>query len=260
LQTAEVEIEFPAMLKPLRSTDWREEKIREAGDKRKAIFLNSKIDLWSEYSKFGHILPKVLLQEYVEGEDCDIYTFCSYCDKYSNVLLHFNTQKIRQLPERTGTGIIVKSTINDDLTEPSKIMLKQLGFSGISEIEYKRDFRTGKYHLIEINPRFWDQHSLSMDIGLNLPLVVYYNLTEGIFKFSHCELQQTIWIAEDSFALSLVNNLFGNPRQFLRMLTEVPGKKSYAIWSSKDPVPFVVSMIILLIGIVKRGIMKVKSR
>jgi predicted ATP-grasp superfamily ATP-dependent carboligase len=175
-------------------------------------------------------------------------------------LLYFNTQKIRQLPKRSGTGIVVKSIVNHDLTEPSKVLLKQLGFSGISEIEYKRDFRTGKYYLIEINPRFWDQHRLSLNFGLNMPLAVYYHLTGKKSYLPSGASHQGIWIAEDSFALSLFETLIRNPREFFRMLAEVHGKKSCAIWSSKDPLPFIVSMVMLVIGVVKQGFRKIKCR
>ena len=56
-------------------------------------------------------------------------------------------------------------------------LLKALGFHGISQVEFKRDPRDGRYKLMEVNPRLWQWHGLAAACGVDLPLIAYRDLT-----------------------------------------------------------------------------------
>ena len=51
-----------------------------------------------------------------------------------------------------------------------------LGFHGISQVEFKRDPRDGRYKLMEINPRLWQWHGLAAACGVDLPRIAYCDL------------------------------------------------------------------------------------
>ena len=174
-------LNYPVLLKPVYAADWRKDEIWEKV-RQKVIFMKSDKELKYEYNKISCLRPTALIQEYIEGGDNSIYTYCSYCNKELNILASFNTRKILQVPERLGTGVIVQSTINNDIKVKSELLLKHIGYFGISEIEYKRNPYTGDYYLIEINPRLWDQHILSQSFGINLPLIVYNDLTKKKYQ------------------------------------------------------------------------------
>ena len=55
--------------------------------------------------------------------------------------------------------------------------LRGLGFHGISQVEFKRDPRDGRFKLMEINPRLWQWHGLAAACGVDLPLIAYRDLT-----------------------------------------------------------------------------------
>ena len=249
------EIKYPVLLKPVYATDWRRDKIWKIIE-RKAIFVRSGKDILSEYGKFSHLAPTLLVQEYITGDDNDIFTFCSYCNKNSEIISSFNTRKIVQVPEKFGTGVVVQSVVNDDITQSSERLLRHIGFSGVSEIEYKQDPQTGNYYLIEINPRFWDQHTLSESFGINLPLIVYYDLLGKGAPFSYCskELQETSWIAEDTFVQYCLSNLVIKGFKLKTIRQILHGTKRYAIWDAKDPLPFFMSMTSTIYVMAKRMI------
>jgi len=251
-------IEYPVIMKPLRAADWRKDKIWEI-IKRKAIFAPSEKTLLEEYNKFKHLHPPVLVQEYIEGEDDDIYTFCSYCDTDSNILVSFNTRKRVQKPEKFGTGIVVQSALNHEITECSKRLLKFIRFTGISEIEYKRDPATGIYYMIEINPRCWDQHRLSRSFGINLPLIAYHDLIGQSTYVSPFKFQRTTWIAEDTFIQYFANALLTDREKLINTLSKLNGSLNYAIWSKDDPLPFLISMATMTIDTSKRVIQRMLS-
>ena len=55
---------------------------------------------------------------------------------------------------------------------------KQLGWVGMASLECKLDPLDGRYKLIEINPRPWAILKISVDAGVNIPLL-YYRLAQG---------------------------------------------------------------------------------
>ncbi|MEW6378719.1 MAG: ATP-grasp domain-containing protein [bacterium] len=253
------QIDYPVIIKPLRAADWRKDRIWKIV-KRKAIYCPSEKTLWREYNRFKHINPTVLLQEYIEGADDDIYTFCSYCDRHSHVLVSFNTRKRIQRPERFGTGIVVQSAVNNEITECSKRLLKFIGFTGTSEIEYKRDPATGIYYLIEINPRFWDQHRLSGSFGINLPLVAYSDLTgKGRPPSSSSKYQPATWIAEDGFIKHFTSELFTRRKKPGDILHKLGGNINYAVWDRKDPLPFLISLALMITDMSKQVTQRISS-
>ncbi len=236
------EIAYPAVLKPVLAADWRKKGIWEAVGQTKAIVAQNKNDMVQAYSRFCHLQSRVLIQEYIEGEDSDIFTFCSYKDRKGEILAHFNTQKILQRPPKLGTGIVVKSVSKPELESPSRKLLTFLNFYGVSEIEYKRDPRTGKYYLIEINPRFWDQHRLGLCRGVNLPLIAYRDLAgmKSLMAEKDCSQSKT-WIAEHSFMTTVAGSLRYGFHEPMALMKKVRGPKEYALWNRKDPVPFILA-------------------
>ena len=46
--------------------------------------------------------------------------------------------------------------------------LRELGFHGIAQVEWKRDPRDGRQKLIEVNPRLWQWHGLTGACGADV--------------------------------------------------------------------------------------------
>lgn len=256
LQELSSAVEYPVLIKPIYAADWRKNQIWEAVGKRKTILVQSEQELWAEYNDFYRLQPMMLLQEYIKGNDDEIFTFCSYCNRNSDILSSFNTHKIIQMPEKFGTGIVVQSVINDDITEFSEQLLKHIGYTGISEIEYKRNPITGKYYLIEINPRFWDQHQLSKSRGINLPLLAYNDLANKATPTISYKFCETTWIAEDSFIQYILSKLFVDKKISTDLFRKLHGNRQYAVWNIRDPLPFIVFMASMTIKILKQIVQK----
>jgi predicted ATP-grasp superfamily ATP-dependent carboligase len=124
LESMASSFDYPALLKPVLAAHWRTEKTWDAVGREKVILAHSKAHLLASYRRFKHLQPTVLLQEYIPGDDDDIYTFCSYRNADSGVVCHFNTRKVVQVPRGYGTGILVESTINDDISQCSEHLLE----------------------------------------------------------------------------------------------------------------------------------------
>ena len=152
------------------------------------------------------------IQNINENEDLDISYFffqkridhlpiynisvSGYYD-YSNLERNCSivTRKIMK-PSLNSAGTIIE-TIQDprNLVERSYQILSHLKYDGPFELEYLFDKTSNLYYVLELNPRFWMQHSIFLDFFDNAILKRYLNLesledyNQGTYSFRHI-----IWI------------------------------------------------------------------
>jgi predicted ATP-grasp superfamily ATP-dependent carboligase len=73
-------------------------------------------------------------------------------------------------------------------------MLQELGFSGFSCIEFKRDARDGVYKILDVNGRHNLSTLLAVHCGINFPWLHYLHLTEGIAPQESGYREEIYWI------------------------------------------------------------------
>jgi D-aspartate ligase len=113
----------------------------------------------------------VLLQEYVPGGDDELYTAGVFvCDDGH---LAFTGRKLKQHPPGLGIARLAETVDQPELIPGSVALLRELGYSGVSQVEYKRDHRDGSYRLMEANFRPWTWIGLATACGTNLPLAAH---------------------------------------------------------------------------------------
>ena len=233
------EIRYPCVLKPLAAHYWRSEDNWETVGGRKAIAVASESELLAEYGAVAQADGRVLIQEMIPGDD-DQFLIAACCmDRNSECAAAFNTQKLVQVPQGFGTGCVVQTADYPELIDKTAKLLRHIGFSGIAEVEYKRDSE-GRFRLIEINPRPWDQHSLGNACGVDLMWTAYADCT-GLPRPVVQKRSETYkWIAEDTFFMYALHLLRRRSPALRPLLRHASGKRVYAIWSLSDPVPFLV--------------------
>ena len=64
----------------------------------------------------------------------------------------------------------------DEAVDAALRLLKEFGYFGLSQVEFKRDPRNGSFKLMEINPRLWQWHGLATACGVDLPRIAYADL------------------------------------------------------------------------------------
>jgi len=170
------EVGFPLFVKPSEPIAFR-----KVYPKRRVFRCDSMAELDEAYEKAAPYAP--MLQEVVPGGDKELYTVGSYLDREGRALGIFSGRKLRQTPRsrklvprgvgscRHGEAVWVPELVEDSLR-----LLEVCDFTGISQVEFKRDPRNGSYKLMEINPRLWMWHTLSAACGVNLPYIAYLDL------------------------------------------------------------------------------------
>lgn len=232
------EVGFPCVVKPVSSFQWHQGDAWQRVGSRKAIRIDNRESLLSEYRQIAEVTPQVLVQEWVPGGVDQIVVLGGYVGDSCELLSYFTARKILQSPDDCGTGCIVRSELIDEIVGPTKRLFRALRYQGMAEVEYKYDARTREYKLIEINTRHWDQHQLGDASGVNLSWVAYCHLTGRSIPLAKGSVAVATWVAEDALLLRLLRGLFHPDLRVPHLRAKLSGPRMYSILDGRDPLPF----------------------
>jgi len=159
-------IDYPCIIKPS-SNDMR------YLFRKKVIEIRDSKNLLNMGKKFLKLNFQPLIQEIIPGPPNQLYSFCSVLDYEGNPIGIFTGRKIRQFPYDFGVCTVGESLWDQEIMRLGLSILQNIGYVGISQVEFKLDTRDGEYKLLEINPRPWYWISLPTFCGVNFPLILY---------------------------------------------------------------------------------------
>lgn len=162
------EIGYPVLVKPSDPVGFRRRH------RRQAFRCETGAELEDAYAQAEEYEP--MIQELVPGGDDCLYTLGSYVDGTGKALGVFCGRKLRQTPPTVGTCRVGEALWVQEVVDAGLRFLAALGYRGISQVEFKRDPRDGRFKLMEINPRLYQWHGLAAACGIDLPLLAYRDL------------------------------------------------------------------------------------
>lgn len=112
--------------------------------------------------------PNLIIQEFIPGY---IHDACAVAAD-GKVLQSLTQVRHWMYPITGGVGAINYTTKNESVRDLAEKVLESLSWSGPAQIEFKYDERDHQYKLIEINPKFWGTLDLSIQSGVNFPLII----------------------------------------------------------------------------------------
>jgi D-aspartate ligase len=163
------EIGYPILLKPSEPVGFRQQYGLQA------VVCHTAGDVEDAYAKAEPWEPMV--QDLIPGGDDELYTLGAYLSESLEPLGLFCGRKLIQTPPGIGVARLGEAVWVDEVVDAGVELLRKLGCNGLSQVEFKRDPRDGRFRLMEINPRLWQWHSLAMASGVDLPLIAYRDLT-----------------------------------------------------------------------------------
>ena len=133
---------------------------------------------WREYcASHAAYLADLLVQEFVPGTTADMYSIGIYADRQSQIRGLFVGRKIRGFPAIYGdTRAGQNDSVPGSVLAEVRYIVHRLGYCGIAEFEYKRDVKSGRFRLIEVNPRCWSWVGITTASLADIPWIAYQDL------------------------------------------------------------------------------------
>jgi predicted ATP-grasp superfamily ATP-dependent carboligase len=167
-RAAAAEIGLPVLVKPEHPVGFKQRFRRQAF---RCETLDEVEDAYTRAEEFG-----AMVQELIPGGDDTLYTVGSYVTRDGRPLGIFSGRKLRQTPPGIGTCRVGEAVWVQDAVDAALRLLEAFDYFGLSQVEFKRDPRDGKFKLMEINPRLWQWHGLAVACGVDLPRIAYVDL------------------------------------------------------------------------------------
>jgi len=169
----------PVLAKPRMKVGWDDSAIhlRLFGGHGKARVFGSGREVLA-HPLAMHLRHQLSFQEYLPGDDRQLWSFHGYADGRSRLLAWFIGRKLRTCPPLTGMSSYLELAHDDALAVLGQDIVARVPLRGVFKIDCKRD-ADGRFRVLEINARFNLWHHLAARNGVNLPQVAYDHLVHG---------------------------------------------------------------------------------
>lgn len=252
LETHKNEFVYPCLLKPLFSRKFAEElklgiklfKIENFEElKSKFVFANKRgLDM--------------MITELIPG-DCDqLYAYHAYRSLDGEILAEFLHKKLRQTPPDFGVAVVGETTYTPEVIDLGRKFLKELSYTGLCAVEFKKDHRDDKFKLIEINARSSFATNFAVNCGVDSPWIMYKDLVDHEkIKMNTYDIGLK-WI---HLSADLVNFFIYRREKnwkFREYVNAYKGRKTFATYDPHDLRPFIKEWLLLMFSMTPRYAIK----
>jgi predicted ATP-grasp superfamily ATP-dependent carboligase len=226
------DIFYPVVVKPLESALFWETFGKKLIVARNRAELTAAVD----QMRLAGIEAEVL--DLVPGADGRFANYTVYMDRHSQPVAEFSFRKLRKAPPFYGVARAAEVADIPQLREPTIALLQRIGWQGMASAEYKLDPRDGRYRLMEINGRCFLTHGLPTRCGVNYPLLAWREHSLGEAVRAQPNGWRGVWLHLHADLLYTAVQERGPDWSWREFIRSYRGPWVDAVWSSKDPMPF----------------------
>jgi len=178
----------------------------------------------------------LIIQEVVPGGGESQFSYAALC-RDGRSLASLVARRTRQFPRDFGQlSTYVETVEAPEVVEPAERLLAEIRFTGLAEVEFKRDPRNGTLKVLDINPRVWGWHTLSKRAGVDFPYLLWLLMMgEPVPRLrGRAGARWVHWTADLRLAIEEVLTGRLSLRNYLR---SVRGPLESAIFAWDDPLP-----------------------
>jgi D-aspartate ligase len=178
---------------------------------------------------------EVMVQEMIPGNGQTQYAYCAFF-KDGRAVGRMVVRRRRQYPTDLGRSSTYVETVDvPELAEPSDRFLREIGYYGLVELEYKRD-ENGVFKLLDVNARTWGYHSLGCAAGVDFPLMLYRDQLGLAVEPAEAK-PGVSWIRLLTDAPSAVTEIARRHLTWRDYVGSLRGADTEAVFSREDPRP-----------------------
>ncbi|MEU9127231.1 ATP-grasp domain-containing protein [Kitasatospora sp. NPDC048540] len=124
------------------------------------------------------VVASVLVQEYLPAEHAEDWFTHLCCGPGGEPLVVFTGVKLRSWPPGAGITTRARAVPNPELAELAARLCRQIGYSGVADLDWRLDRRDGRYKLVDFNPRTGAQFRLfETAAGVDVVRALHLSLT-----------------------------------------------------------------------------------
>lgn len=168
--------QFPCLLKPIHFREWQHFPSHHPLSHAKVAIAESPAQLLESWKLAAAINPNAIAQEIIEGPDSNKRVYLACYGSQGKRIANAMFRELRCNPLRFGPASVTEPVIDAETDEICDSFLRSLGYSGICEIEMKRDTRDGRVKLIEVNPRLTGGGDAAPYAGVDLCWLHYLDM------------------------------------------------------------------------------------
>jgi D-aspartate ligase len=254
-ELAGLELEFPCILKPAAKAElnrFTHDKAWPAADRE---------ELLARYEEACSLVAsdQVMVQEMIPGGGEAQFSFGAACLE-GRPLGSIVARRQRQYPVTFGHSSSFVETVDAPEVERSaRRLLEAIGYTGLVEVEFKRDPRSGEYKLLDVNPRLWTWFTLGARAGVDFPYLGF-RIAQGERPAESRARPGARWVRMGTDVLAagaLIRDGRLSPLEYARSLRP---PLQYAVLAADDPRPLASSLPSLFSRLLRRAPALLKRR
>lgn len=184
--------------------------------------------------------PRILMvQELVPGDGASQLSFAALCSD-GDVLAGLTARRTRQYPMDFGrASTYVETVVDPSVERDARALLAEMRWTGLVEVEFKRDARSGANKLLDINPRAWGWQSLCGRAGVDFPMLAW-RLAVGAPIERVRPATGVRWMRMATDMPAAASEIRARNLSVRSYLSSFRGPLEFAVFARDDPVPALV--------------------
>lgn len=222
---------------------------------KKAIEVNSKAQLKRLLLTGLKYVPieELLYQEIIPGGGENQWSYAGFFINGEAIAACTVCRQRQHPPDYGRASTFVKAIYNEEVEKEGNKIIKNLNYTGLGEIEWKRDPRDNILKFFELNARCWGWQSIFPRVVGNIAKFLYdYAVDQKICQNDGVKygVSWVKWVTDIPASLHLM------ARSDLRLkdyLQSVSKNTVWCEWDQGDPFPLILEAILIPYLVVKRG-------
>ncbi|MEW9807110.1 ATP-grasp domain-containing protein [Mesorhizobium sp. ZMM04-5] len=247
---ASADVRFPVVLKPNMgggNNAFAKAKVIRADDMR-----SFQLAFRDACAQIG--AQNVVVQELIPGGGESQFSYAALWNEGKPVA-ELTARRSRQYPVDFGyTSTCVEVLDEPEAAEAARTMLASVGFSGLVEVEFKRDGRDGALKLLDVNPRPWSWFGLCRAAGIDLGAMLW-DVSQKRPVRPAAARQGVAWVylvRDVVAAIALMRRGDIGAAAYMRSLRKA---RSWATFALDDPLPGLIDIPLTVWRVLTRRIL-----
>jgi predicted ATP-grasp superfamily ATP-dependent carboligase len=244
---AALDCAFPVVLKPAVKDGFN--RLTAA----KAWRVDSREELVARYDEACELVDPatLMVQELIPGGGSEQLSYAAICEA-GRTLASLTARRTRQYPMDFGRASTYVETADlPEVEEPARKLLERIGYTGLVEVEFKRDPRDGRCKLLDVNPRVWGWHTLCARAGIDFTYLAW-QLAHGETVLAGTARSGVRWSRLSTDLPAVVTEIRRGRLSVQDYLRSLRGPREHAIFARDDLLPGLLELPLLASVLARR--------